>query len=263
MSASPSPQSKVVLITGASSGLGEATALACVRSGHRVALAARRVDRLNEIAARIDRPNDTLVIPADMRDRESIQRMATAAEEHFGRVDALVANAGVGYWGPFTEDTEERMLHQMEVNLFGVVRSARAVLPGMLQRGSGHILTISSVAGDVASSNGVMYAMSKAGVTSFSDGLRRELLPTGVKVTTIIPGFIHTEMTSHHNIPMPPASVIGDAVVRLLKRPQARVVLPRHYGAMIWLNRLAPWLIDIGSPRFQEMLERRSRRDTL
>ena len=249
--------SKVVLITGASSGLGEATALACARAGHRVAIAARRVERLRSLAEKIDRPEAVLVVPADMRDGESVREMGRLAEARFGRIDALVANAGMGYSEPFVECGEDHLLEQIEVNVLGVMRAARAVLPGMLARRSGHILTVSSVAAEIPSAGSVVYATTKGAVTAFSEGLRREVGPAGVQVTTIIPGFIRTEMTEHHPVRMPPASIVGDLVVRLLRRPRARAVIPGHYGAAIWLNRLAPGLMDRILTRLQADLERK------
>jgi short-subunit dehydrogenase len=247
----------VILITGASSGIGRATAQACVRAGHQVALAARRLDRLEQLAAEIGRPDDVLLVRADMRRLEDIQRMVRETEARFGRVDALLANAGVGHGEPYAETTDEHILDQIEVNLLGVMRCAREVLPAMLVRGSGHILTVASVASEVPSPQGVAYAASKGGALAFSEGLRRELRGTGIHVTVIQPGFVRTEMTASVPLPMPGAEIIGNAVVKLLRSPRRRAVIPRYYGGVIWLNRLAPWLIDWAlavmqhSPRWQ------------
>jgi short-subunit dehydrogenase len=249
--------SRVVLVTGASSGLGAAIAEACAAAGYRVALAARRVERLQEVAQRINRPGDTLVIPANMRDPESIREMAAATEGRFGRIDALVANAGVGHGEPFVESSEEHLLDQMEVNVLGVIRCARQALPGMLARRSGHILTVASVAAEIPSAGSVLYGATKGAVVAFSEGLRRELLGTGVHVTTILPGFIRSEMTADVPMRMPPASIVGDLVVRLLRRPRPRAVIPRYYGGAIWLNRFAPRLVDWLLVRSQADLERK------
>jgi NADP-dependent 3-hydroxy acid dehydrogenase YdfG len=238
------PESKVVLITGASSGLGAATARACARAGHRVALAARREDRLLVLAEEIGRPDAVLVLPTDMRRLDEIRRMVAETTARFGRIDALVANAGVGFGEPLVESTEEHLLAQVEVNVLGVVRCAREVLPAMLARRSGHILTVSSVAAHVPTAGSVLYAATKGAVTAFSEALRREVGPQGVHVTTIAPGFIESEMTANAGLKMPPASLIGDAVVRLLRRPRARAVIPRYYGVAIWAERLAPGLMD-------------------
>jgi len=251
---------KVVLITGASSGLGEAAALACAAAGHRVALAARREERLDAVAQRIGRPEDTLTLRTDVRDPESIRAMVAQTEARFGQVDALLANAGLGYGEPLAEVSEEHLLEQVEVNLLAVIRCARAVLPGMLRRGSGHILTVASVAAEAPIAEMTVYAATKGGVASFSEGLYREVAPRGVHVSVIVPGFIRSEMTAMHDFPMPPASVFGALVVRLLRRPRRRAVVPRYYGAGIWFNRFFPGLTDRIAARISAELERRGRR---
>lgn len=250
-----SEKSKVVLITGASSGLGAAAAIACAAAGHRVALAARRMDRLQQIAETIGRPEDVLLIPTDIRDLGSIQKMVRATEDRFGRIDVLFANAGVGKWEYLSGSEDETLLWQVEVNVHGVIRSAREVLPGMLARKSGHIITVASVAGDISSAGTSIYSATKGAVIAFSDGLRREVEASGVQVTAILPGFIQSEMTEGNPFPMPPASVVGDLVVRLIRRPVRRAVIPRWYGAGIWLNRFAPWAIDWIAGRMHAKLE--------
>lgn len=247
---------KVVLITGASSGLGEATALACAAAGHRVALAARREDRLADLAARIARPDDVLIVPTDIRDPAAIQEMVRSTEERFGGIDALMANAGVGHAEKLPDVTEEHLLEQMEVNVLGVIRSARAVLPGMLARRSGHILTVASVAGEAPIGGMSVYSATKGAVASFSESLRREVAAQGVRVTAIFPGFIQSEMTASNQFPMPPASVVGELVVKLLRSPRRRAVIPRWYGFGIWGNRVFPGIADAAIGLIMRRLER-------
>jgi short-subunit dehydrogenase len=242
---------RVVLITGASSGLGEAAARSCARDGASVALAARREDRLRALAAELEATGAAvLAVPTDLRDTEAIRAMAAATREHFGRIDALVANAGVGHAAPVLETTEEQLLEQIEVNLLGVIRSTLAVLPAMRARGSGHILAIASVAAGCALPRAVVYSATKAGVVRFCEGLRREVRPYGIAVTAILPGFIATPMTEGVTFPMPRASVVGDAVARLIPRPRRQVVIPRWYALLPAVNRLAPGLIDALARRY-------------
>jgi short-subunit dehydrogenase len=215
-----------------------------------VALAARRVERLDQLAAELG-SEAALVIRADMRSPADIQWMVRETEARFGQVDVLLANAGVGHGLPFVETTEEQLLDQIEVNLLAVMRCAQAVLPGMLARRSGHILSIASIASEIPSPQGVVYAASKGGVLAFSEGLRRELRGTGVHVSVIQPGFIRTEMTAAVSISMPPASVVGDLVISLLRHPRRRALIPRFYGAGVWLNRFAPGIIDWMIDRMQ------------
>ena len=249
------PDLKVVLITGASSGIGAAAAEACATAGFRVALAARRLDRLQQLAAKINRPEATLILPADLRDPAAIQRMTTETLKHFGRIDVLLANSGVGHSEAVVDLSEEHLLDQVEVNLLGVIRCARAVLPGMIERRSGHIITISSVAAEMASPRGAVYAATKGGVNAFSEGLRREVQSQGIQVTTVQPGFIRTEMTAQVNYPMPPATVMGDLILQLIRRPRRRAVFPRYYGGAIWLNRFCPSLIDLAIRQMLKRLE--------
>jgi short-subunit dehydrogenase len=244
---------KVVLITGASSGLGAAAAEACARAGHSVALAARRMELLEEVAARIARPEATLLLRTDIRDPDGIGRMVAETQARFGRIDALVANAGVGRYEPFVQSTEERLAEMMEVNVLGVIRSARAVLPAMLARKSGHILTVASVAAELPLADSAVYAATKGAVLAFSEALRREVAREGVHVTAVLPGFIATDMTVRAAVPMPRASVVGDLIAELIRRPRPRAVVPRYYGAAIWGARLAPRIAD----RVMELLRRK------
>jgi NAD(P)-dependent dehydrogenase (short-subunit alcohol dehydrogenase family) len=170
--------------------------------------------------------------------------MAAATWEKFGRIDVLVANAGVGHGASLIETTEEQLREQVEVNLLGVVRSAQAVLPAMRDQGSGHILAVASVAAGCAMPRAVIYSATKAAVVAFCEGLRREISPHGIAVTAILPGFIDTPMTQGWTFPMPPASLVGDAVARLIRRPCRQVVIPAWYAPLLILNRLAPGLVD-------------------
>jgi short-subunit dehydrogenase len=243
---------RVILITGASSGLGEATARACARAGARLALAARREERLRALAAELDSVGaETLVLPTEMREPASIRAMAEATLACFGRVDALIANAGVGYSASVIEMSEEQLLEHVEVNLLGVIRSARAVLPDMRAAGRGQILAIASVAAEVALPGAVVYAATKAGVVAFCEGLRREVAADGIAVTAVLPGFIATPMTARVKFTMPLASQFGEAVVHWVRRPRARVVYPRWYAPLITLNRWAPGLVDAAIRRRQ------------
>ena len=210
-------------------------------------LAARREDRLRALADELKALGtgaEISIVATDMRDPKAIEAMGAATLDRFGCVDVLVANAGLGYAVPVAQTTEEQLREQVEVNLLGVIRSARAVLPAMLSAGQGHIISMASVAGAVTMPRAAVYGATKAGVVAFCEGLRREVGPRGVRVTAILPGFIATPMTEGTRFPMPPARVIGDAVVRLILRPRSQVVIPAWYGPLIALNRTMPGLVD-------------------
>lgn len=191
---------KVVAITGASSGIGEATALACVRAGASVALAARRADRIETLAAQIaDEGGEALALPTDVGDERQARAFVEHTYERFGAVDVLVNNAGLMLLGPVEgADTEgwRRMVH---VNLLGVLYCTHAVLPLMREAGGGHIVNVSSVAGRFARAGSAVYNMTKFGVNAFSEALRQEALHAGIRVTVIEPGAVATELAGHNS----------------------------------------------------------------
>ena len=190
---------RVVAITGASSGIGEATALACARAGAAVALAARRMDRIEELAERITGDGGTaLAIRTDVGEEAQAGEFVRRAAAELGRLDVLVNNAGVMLLGPIEgADTEEwrRMVH---ANVFGVLYCTHAALPLMRAQGSGHVVTVSSVAGRFARPGSAVYNLTKFGVGAFSEALRQEVAPAGIRVTLIEPGAVATELPEHN-----------------------------------------------------------------
>jgi len=190
---------KAVAITGASSGIGEATALTLARAGAAVALGARRKDRIDELAARIEDEGGTaFALEVDVSDEEAARGFVTAAHERFGRLDTLVNNAGVMLLGPVEQADSGDWRTMINVNLLGVLYCTHAALPIMLGQESGDIVNISSVAGRFARAGNAVYAATKFGVGAFSEGLRNEVTERGVRVTLIEPGFVDTELQSHN-----------------------------------------------------------------
>jgi clavulanate-9-aldehyde reducatase len=190
---------RVVAVTGASSGIGEATALACAKAGAAVSLAARRMDRIEDLAERISGDGGTaLAVQTDVGDEDQAQRFIERTAADLGRLDVLVNNAGVMLLGPIAgADTEEwrRMVH---ANVFGVLYCTHAALPVMQRQGSGHIVTVSSVAGRFARAGSGVYNLTKFGVGAFSEALRQEVAPAGIRVTLIEPGAVATELPEHN-----------------------------------------------------------------
>jgi NADP-dependent 3-hydroxy acid dehydrogenase YdfG len=190
---------KAVAITGASSGIGEATALTLAKAGASVALGARRKDRIDEVAARIEDEGGTAVaLEVDVSDEEAARGFVTAAHERFGRLDTLVNNAGVMLLGPVEQADSGDWRTMINVNLLGVLYCTHAALPIMLGQESGDIVNISSVAGRFARAGNAVYAATKFGVGAFSEGLRNEVTERGVRVTLIEPGFVDTELQGHN-----------------------------------------------------------------
>ena len=214
----PDLSGRVAAITGASSGIGAATAVTLARAGATVSLAARRGDRISELAERIEREGGrALAIETDVTDEAQANAFVTRTKEELGRLDVLVNNAGVMLLGPVVGADTGEWRRMIEVNLLGLLYCTHAALPILGQQGSGHIINVSSVAGRFANLGSAVYNMTKFGVNGFSEALRQELVPANVKVTVIEPGMVETELLSHNTNPM---------VVEAAKRFQEEVGTP-------------------------------------
>jgi len=192
-------EGKVAAITGASSGIGEATALALASRGAAVALAARRSERIEALAARIeDEGGRAIALPTDVGDERQARAFVEHAYEHLGRLDILVNNAGLMLLGPVMGADTEQWRRMVSVNILGVLYCTHAALPVMQQGGGGHIVNVSSVAGRRAALGAGVYNFTKFGLTGFSEALRQEALHIGVRVTVLEPGFVDTELQGHN-----------------------------------------------------------------
>jgi NADP-dependent 3-hydroxy acid dehydrogenase YdfG len=185
------PTERVMLITGASSGIGAATARAAVGAGWRVVLAARSTDRLNELASEL---GDALAVQCDVTEWEQQQAMVSAALDRFGRLDAAFANAGFGAKRGFLEESPEHWRSMVLTNVYGAALTIRATLPALKESG-GHLLLTGSVAGRRALP-GSLYSATKWAVTAMGEAARQELNGTGVRVTLIEPGMVDTPFFS-------------------------------------------------------------------
>ena len=189
---------KVAIITGASSGIGEATALALAAQGAQVVVVARRGDRLEKVARQISETGGkALQIIADVTDETQVRQMVDKAKAELGRVDILVNNAGVMLLGPIDGAETEDWRRMINLNLLGLMYATHAVLPLMKAQGEGHIINISSVAGRTASANVGVYNATKWGVGAFSEALRQEVHKDKIRVTVIEPGIVATELGEH------------------------------------------------------------------
>ncbi|HEX6311324.1 MAG TPA: SDR family NAD(P)-dependent oxidoreductase [Acidimicrobiia bacterium] len=200
---SPDLSGRVAAITGASSGIGEATAETLARAGAAVSLAARRTDRIDALAERINGAGGrALALETDVADEQQANAFVTRTKEELGRLDILVNNAGVMLLGPVIGADTEEWRRMINVNLLGLLYCTHAALPIMGEQGSGHIVNISSVAGRFATLGAGVYNMTKFGVNAFSEALRQEVVRANVKVTVIEPGMVATELLGHNKNPM-------------------------------------------------------------
>jgi len=242
----------VVIVTGASSGIGEATAREFGRQGAKVVLAARRVDRLEALAqeiAGLGNGAEALVVQADLSKLEDIKSLVEQTLEKFGRIDVLVNNAGFGRLDWLENlDPVKDIEAQFAVNVLGVVQTTRQVLPVMISQHAGHIINMCSMAGLVATPTYTIYAASKHAVHGFSEALRREVKPWGIDVSLIYPGGVSTEFGKHAGIKRKTKATtpkfmlltpdeVGQAVTRLVRRPRAMWIIPWLWSVSVWLNR--------------------------
>lgn len=191
-------EGRVALITGASSGIGAATARVLAAAGAKVAITARRTQRLEELSAELKKTGaDVLTIVADLVHEGENRRIVAETEAHFGRLDIMVNNAGVMHLSPIDAADAADWRRMLELNVLGLMVSSQAALPGMRQRGDGHIVNISSTAGRISNPNAAGYSASKFGVVAFSEALRREVCKDGIRVSVIEPGVVETELREH------------------------------------------------------------------
>ena len=249
---------KVVLITGASSGFGSDAARLFAKEGCKVVLAARRLERLQELTEKIQQDGgEAIAVPVDVAERDEIEVMVQSALDVYGQIDILFNNAGFGRLDWLENlDPDRDIETQIEVNLLGVIQVTRAVLPHMLKRRSGHIINMSSVAGLIAAPLYTIYAATKYGVRGFTDALRREVAPFGIKVSGIYPGPAATEFGQHtgsnpvkksfnrfDGLSMT-SEYVARRVVALAKHPRRAVIIPWWYRPAVGINAVLPGFVD-------------------
>jgi NADP-dependent 3-hydroxy acid dehydrogenase YdfG len=230
-------QNRVAVITGASSGIGEATARTLAASGHRLALLARRSDRVDALAAELG--DGALAITADVTDRDSITEAAERVQTELGGADILINNAGVMLLGPIVDAPIEEWERMVHLNVLGLLYTAHAALPHLLKaaedgpRRVADLVNISSVAGRVAREGSGVYNLTKHGVGAFSESLRQEVTTRHVRVSLVEPGAVETELTTHlrpeiagqvmqrfGNIERLQSEDIADAIAYIVTRPR-------------------------------------------
>jgi len=239
---------KVVLITGASSGIGRGLALELARRGAKLGLIARRRELLQEIAAEVSSLRGrneaaVLALTADVSDRQSMRDAATRLTAAFGRIDILIANAGIGVTNPVTEFDAGKLAAVVSVNVIGAANSVQAVLPGMIARGCGQLVVISSLAAYRGLPKSAAYCASKAAVSAMFESFRLDLGPLGIDVTIIHPGFIKTPLTAGRQARLPWLMECETAVNKILGAVEKRkksYAFPWQLASIVRLGMIMP-----------------------
>jgi short-subunit dehydrogenase len=246
---------RVAVITGASSGIGRAAALALAREGTRVVLGARRVDRLREAVEAIRRAGgEARALETDVTRPDDVRRLVGEAMAAFGRLDILVNNAGLGYIGHLEAMPVEQVRHLFEVNVMGTIHGLQAAVPIMRSQRSGHIINISSIVGKRGTPGSGIYSATKFAQVALSESLRVELRGTGIDVSVICPVTTTTEFftvaTAHSSMAHDPAGPIysaeqvADIIVGCARRPRVEIIVYPPARLLIVLNAIWPSLVD-------------------
>lgn len=248
-------ENKIIVITGASSGIGRATAQLAARSGATPVLLARSMEALRTLAEELKSyaPKTSFYV-VDITDEQQIIDTTTAIIAQYGRIDIWINNAGYGVFLPFSDTSPEDIEGMMNVNYFGVVRCIRAVLPHMLTQRNGQIVTVASVAGKLATPKSSGYAASKFAVIGFMQSLREELKGSGISVSTVNPGPVRTpffqraDPSGHYQrsierFMVTPESV-AEALLRICRTREAEITIPRYMNFGVVLSHAFPRFFD-------------------
>lgn len=243
---------KVVVITGASSGIGRESAKEFARRHATVVLVSRNLERLGEVEKEVAAyKSRVLVCPCDVSKREQVDRMAAQVFEAFGTVDILVNNAGFGIYGRFKDVAVGDVESQMGTNYLGMVYCTKAFLPKMLEKKSGHIVNVASVAASFGIPAMAGYCASKFAMLGFSESLYHELRGSGVGITVVSPIMVKTNFFSHGSFERMPRytaalspGTVARAVVRAASSPRLEIVTPQVVRGAIWFKQTLPYLIN-------------------
>lgn len=253
---------RVVLITGAAHGIGKETAWAFAREGARVILADIHAGRLEEAVGDLKRAgHDAIGIQVDLKERDQVKGMVDRAISEAGRVDVLVNNAGVVFAGRIWEISDREVDDTISVNLLAPIWATRRVLPGMMERGHGHIVNIASAAGKATNPYISVYCATKFAVVGFTDAVHQEMHGTGIGTTTVNPGWIDSGMFKGSK-PIPlftswkPPRVVAESIVMAVKKNKAEI----HRPKLMWFGGL---FRAVFGPRLMAILWRLFRADRL
>jgi short-subunit dehydrogenase len=244
---------KVVLITGASSGIGRASAIQFAKKGATIILVSRRKEKLDQVDKDLKKFNvSTLVCECDVSDKFQVKKISKTILEKYESVDILVNNAGFAIHGSVSNLTIEEIESQMATNYFGMVYCIKNFLPSMIKKKSGHIVNVASVAGSFGLPGIASYCASKFAMLGFSEGLKHELKGTGVGVTVVSPIMVRTNFFDHSSFENMPkysptslsAETVANAILKAADSPRLEIIVPSVVRVAVWLKNTFPYLIN-------------------
>jgi hypothetical protein len=246
-------EQKIIVVTGASSGIGAASCIEFAKKGANLVLVARRKNKLDEIQKTMAKFNNKiLVCECDVSQKRQVEKMSKEVLDEFGRIDVLVNNAGFAIYGTVSDLTIEEIEAQMATNYFGMVYCTKYFLPKMLEQNYGHIVNVASVAASFGLPGIASYCASKFAMLGFSEGLKHELHGTKIGVTVVSPIMVKTNFFDHHSFEKMPkysptalsAQTVARAVVRAATSPRLEIIVPSVVRGAVWAKHTFPYLIN-------------------
>ena len=258
-------KNKTVLITGASSGIGKQTAIEFAKLGANIILVARRKEKLNELAKELEKFNVTIfVCQCDVSDKSQVKEMSKNVLEKFDSIDVLVNNAGFAIYGSVKDLSIDEIESQMETNYFGMMYCIKNFLPSMLDKKSGHIVNVASVAASFGLPGIASYCASKFAMLGFSEGLKHELHGTGVGITVVSPIMVRTDFFDHPSFEKMPkysptslsSKTVAKAILKAANSPRLEIIVPSVVRSAVWLKHTFPYFINpIMGKSFKKQLD--------
>jgi short-subunit dehydrogenase len=244
---------KVVLITGASSGIGKETAIEFAKLGANIVLVARKKEKLDEVANELKKFNVTILIcPCDVSNKKQVKEMSKTVLENFDSVDILVNNAGFAIYGSVSDLSIDEIESQMETNYFGMIYCIKNFLPSMLDKKSGHIVNVASVAASFGLPGIASYCASKFAMLGFSEGLKHELKNTGVGITVVSPIMVRTNFFDHPSFEKMPkfsptslsSKTVAKVILKAANSSRLEIIVPSVVRGAVWMKNTFPYLIN-------------------
>lgn len=244
---------KVVLITGASSGIGRESAIEFAKLGANIVLISRTKEKLEQVADELKKFNvTTLTCQCDVSDKQQVKEMSKTVLEKFNSVDILVNNAGFAIYGSVSELSIDEIESQMETNYFGMVYLTKNFLPSMLEKKSGHIVNVASVAASFGLPGIASYCASKFAMLGFSEGLKHELKNSGVGITVVSPIMVRTNFFEHPSFEKMPkfsptslsSKTVAKAILKAANSPRLEIIVPSVVRGAVWMKNTFPYFIN-------------------